>query len=98
MFLLALHLHYFFLFLHFLLLFPMLCLYGGCAFALKVGRLKDPELRKLAEGFPSVPLKQIPHQQPNNNIQEPFKILENGLLALRKSFARPLMRCQLLFT
>ena len=50
MLLLPLYLHYLFLFSHFLLLLPFL--QGRCAFASKVAHLRDPELRKLAEGLP----------------------------------------------
>ena len=91
MFLLALHLHYFFLFSHFCY-FP--CLHGDCAFTSKGCQLRDPELLKLAQKLPCVPLKQRLHQQRSINIQDPFENLENGHLALRKSFACPLMTCQ----
>ena len=50
MLLLPLYLHYLYLFSHFLLLLPFL--QGRCAFASKVAHLRDPELRKLAEGLP----------------------------------------------
>ena len=50
MLLLPLYLHYLCLFSHFLLLLPFL--QGRCAFASKAAHLRDPELRKLAEGLP----------------------------------------------
>ena len=50
MLLLPLYLHYLYLFSHFLLLLPFL--QGSCAFASNVAHLRDPELRKLAEGLP----------------------------------------------
>ena len=50
MLLLPLYLHYLCLFSHFLLLLPFL--QGRCKFASKAAHLRDPELRKLAEGLP----------------------------------------------
>ena len=51
MLLLPLYLHYLYLFSHFLVVTSPF-LQGRCAFASKVAHLRDPELRKLAEGLP----------------------------------------------
>jgi len=62
-----------------------------------IAHLRDPELRKLAEGLP---LRAAKAKAPSTTerYSRAFKNLENGLLALKKSFACPLMRCQLPFT
>ena len=95
MLLLPLYLHYLYLFSHFLMLLPFL--QGRCAFSSKVAHLRDPEFRKLAEGLP---LRAAKAKAPSTRsvARELSRNLENCLLALKRSFACPLMSCQVPFT
>jgi len=95
MLLLLLYLHYLCLFSHFLLLLPFL--QGRCAFASKAAHLRDPELRKSAEGLPLRVAKVNPYQQ-RSVTRELSRNLEDGRLALKSLFASPLMSWQLPFT